>query len=164
MFDPGLKRITQRLTKALDRDILIQNTANELRNNLHVNRVVLYYFYRHWQGQVIYEAISSQQFSILGSMGPDDCFNGEYAKLYEEGRLRAINDINTEAITPCHRDFLQDLRVRANLAAPILNSKGLWGLLIAHHCQSSKSWTDLDIEKIKKSAAILEKAPAIQNS
>ncbi len=161
MIDQPLQRINQRLIQSLDRDVLVQKTVHELRNTLGVDRVVLYYFYRRWEGQVTFEALSSQQFSILGSTGPDECFNGEYAAWYEQGRIRAIKDLENEPISPCHRDFLRDLQVRANLAVPIVNRQGLWGLLIAHHCRDTKQWLPSHVESMKHAATILEKTPNI---
>jgi GAF domain-containing protein len=83
--------------------------------------------------------------------------------LYLAGRVRAISDIEVEAISDCHRDFLRGLGARANLAVPILNSKGLWGLLIAHHCQHVRSWLESDIDRMKKAAATLANAPTIRD-
>ncbi|MEA5511175.1 GAF domain-containing protein [Crocosphaera sp. UHCC 0190] len=164
MSDPALKRITQRLTSALDRDRLVYETTHDLRNTLKVDRVVLYYFYRHWTGQVTYEALQSKQFSILGSTGPDDCFNGDYASWYEQGRIRAIDDIEIEPITPCHREFLQRLQVRANLVVPVLNNLGLWGLLIAHNCQDTKHWQPADLDVMKAASLALANSPSIANT
>ncbi len=159
-----LQSILQRLKQKMQRDLLVQNTTNDLRHFLQVDRVVLYYFYTQWQGQVTFESLSDRQFSILGSTGPDRCFNDEYAQLYLAGRVRAIADIETESIEPCHRDFLRDLQVRANLAIPILTSTGLWGLLVAHHCQNPRSWSDLEIERMKEGAQILASAPSIADN
>lgn len=164
MPDPDLQRITTRLFENLRRDILVQTTVNNLRDILHVDRVVLYYFYQEWEGRVTFEALNSDKFSILGSTGPDECFNGEYAALYLAGRVRAIADIETEPISPCHRDFLRDLQVRANLAVPIISEKRLWGLLIAHHCQDAHSWSELDIGAMQAAAQSIAIAPAIQVS
>lgn len=164
MPDPDLQRITTRLFENLRRDILVQSTVNNLRDVLHVDRVVLYYFYREWEGRVTFEALNSDEYSILGSTGPDECFNGEYAALYLAGRVRAIPDIKTEPISPCHRDFLQGLQVRANLAVPVISEKRLWGLLIAHHCQDAHSWSNLDIEAMQAAAKSIAIAPAIQAS
>ncbi len=164
MSDPALQKITERLTNTLQRDALVQKTTDYLRNLLQVDRVVLYYFYRQWKGQVTFESLSSGEFSILGSTGADECFNGEYAALYEAGRVRAIADIEVESIEECHRNFLRDMQVRANLVVPILNHRGLWGLLVAHHCQSSRVWSSSDIEALQTAASKLGKAPAIQES
>ena len=164
MSDPGLKQILNRLSYNLTRDKLVQNTTYKLRNYLNIDRVVLYYFYCKWKGQVTFESISSQEFSILGSTGPDECFNNEYAALYEAGRTSAIADITTAPIAECHRDFLSKLQVKANLVVPILPPKGLWGLLVAHHCQNPRLWSDEDIQIMQQEAKTLAETAAIFES
>jgi GAF domain-containing protein len=161
-YDRGLKKVIERLTETMTRDTFVQQTTDRLRESLQVDRVVLYYFYRQWQGQVTFESLSTPRFSIYGSTGPDQCFNDEYAALYLAGRTRAIPDIEAEPITECHRQFLRDLQVRANLVTPILTQKGLWGLLVAHQCQSARFWTSSDIELMQAGANALAVAPSIQ--
>ncbi|MCC5629545.1 GAF domain-containing protein [Nostoc sphaeroides CHAB 2801] len=153
--EQGLQNLLDRLVKTMQRDELVRQTTNQLRKSLQVDRVVLYYFYSQWQGQVTFESLSSQEFSILGSTGPDDCFNNEYAALYLAGRVKAIADIELESIQPCHRDFLRNLQVRANLVVPIVIPRGLWGLLVAHHCQGPHDWSSSDIEMMQTGAQTL---------
>ncbi len=162
--DRGLQKILERLIATMERDELVTQTTNRLRDSLQVDRVVLYYFYCQWQGQVTFEALSSDEFSILGSTGPDDCFNNEYAAMYLAGRVKAIPDIELEPIAICHRAFLRSLQVRANLVVPVLAPKGLWGLLIAHHCQAPRSWSRSDMELMQKEAQFLATTPCIQES
>ena len=153
--DEGLQKLLNRLVVKIERDELVRQTTNNLRESLQADRVVLYYFYEQWQGQVTFESLSADKYSILGSTGPSDCFNQEYAALYLEGRIRAIADIELEAIQDCHRDFLRSIQVRANLVVPILIPRGLWGLLVAHHCQNSRDWTLTDIELMLTGARTL---------
>ena len=164
MSEPTLQRVIERLSSTLSRDVLVQTTVNHLRDLLQVDRVVLYYFYGEWEGRVTFESLSSSRLSILGSTGPDECFNDEYAQLYFAGRVRAIADIETELISPCHRDFLRSMQVRANLAVPVLTPRRLWGLLIAHHCRDVHSWTPSDMEAMQKAAYNLATASAIRES
>lgn len=164
MPDLALQRIISNLNTKLVRDNLVQETTDELRDFLQVDRVVLYYFYREWSGRVTFESLSKREFSIFGCTGPDECFNGDYAAMYEAGRVRAIADIEIEPIQACHRDFLRTLQVRANLVVPILNQRRLWGLLIAHNCQSPRPWFPKDIAQMQKAAYTLAMAPSIQNS
>lgn len=164
MSDPGLQQVLSHLSTNLSRDMLVQKNTNYLRDCLQVDRVVLYYFYREWKGQVTFESLSSSKFSIFGSTGPDECFNGEYAAMYQAGRVRAIADIEIEPIQECHRDFLRNLGVRANLVVPVLNHRGLWGLLVAHHCQDTRSWSQSDIETMQKAAETLATASSIRQS
>jgi len=164
MSDIGLQKVIERLASTLNRDSLVQESTTDLRDFLQVDRVVLYYFYREWEGRVTFESLSKKKFSIFGSTGPDECFNGEYAAMYEAGRVRAIADIEIEPIQACHRDFLRSMQVRANLVVPVLNNRRLWGLLVAHHCQDTRSWSPSDIEAMQKAAETLAMAPSIQDS
>ena len=164
MSDIGLKKVVDHLATTLARDTLVQETTDKLRNFLGVDRVVLYYFYSEWEGRVTFESLSSHKLSILGVTGPDDCFNDEYAAMYEAGRVRTITDIETEPIADCHRNFLRAMQVRANLVVPVLNRRRLWGLLIAHQCYATRSWSPLDVEAMQKAAETLAMAPSIQDS
>ncbi|MEH1905511.1 MAG: GAF domain-containing protein [Nostoc sp.] len=162
--EQGLQQLLDRLVRTMQRDELVRQTTNQLRESLQVDRVLLYYFYSRWQGEVTFESLSSKDFSILGSTGPDDCFNNEYAALYLAGRVRAIADIELEPIQPCHRDFLSNMQVRANLVVPILIPRGLWGLLAAHHCQTPHHWSPSDIEMMQTGAQTLATASYILES
>ena len=164
MPDLALERIFDRLRKDLSRDILIQTTTDRLRDKLNADRVVLYYFYCKWSGRVTFESLSDERFSIMGLTGPDQCFNGEYAALYEAGRTRAIADIEVEPIAECHRDLLRELHVQANLVVPVLNQRGLWGLLAAHQCRSTHDWTPEEITAMQAGANNLAEAPSIKDS
>ena len=164
MSDQGLRKLSRRLHRNLAKDSLVQVTLDQLKNYLKVERVVLYYFYCHWQGQVTFESLETPEFSIFGSTGADECFNGEYAKLYQAGRVRAIADIEVETIHECHRNFLREIKVRANLAVPVLNPQGLWGLLIAHSCSLPRLWLPTEIEAMVSGAKTLATCPAIKES
>jgi GAF domain-containing protein len=148
----------------LQRDTAVQDITLHLQEKLHADRVALYYFFRRWKGQVVCEALSDPGLTIIGSTGADDCFNGEYAALYEGGRVRAIADTLVEPIHECHRDFLKSIQVRANLVVPILVPKGLWGLLVAHHCHGSHDWLPIEIEQMCEGAEALANTPSIQEA
>ena len=162
--DRSLQRVIVRVSSVLERDELVQQTINHLRGSLQVDRVVLYYFYRQWKGRVTFESLRSEQYSILGQTGPDECFNGEYAAWYEAGRVRAIADIEAEPIAACHQEFLRGMQVRANLVVPVLTAKGLWGLLVAHNCQATRTWLQPEIELMQESAEKLATAPSIRET
>ncbi len=157
-----LNKISQRLTTKLAKDRLIQRVTSSLISSLNVDRVVLYYFYRQWKGQVTFECFNDNKYSILGSTGADQCFTDEYAAMYLQGRVRAIDDIDSEPISQCHREFLNSIMVRANLVVPVLTyDHRLWGLLIAHHCQDIKHWSIKDIESMQAGSKILTNSPSI---
>jgi GAF domain-containing protein len=156
--DQALQQVLSRLGKTLERDAMVQETLSSLRLLFDVDRVVLYYFYRQWKGQVTAESLSDERWSIYGTTGADDCFNDQYAEKYLGGRIQATSDITQAGLDPCHLEFLQSIHVKANLVAPILNRAGLWGLIVAHHCRATRSWHQRDIE------AMLEAANYLANS
>jgi GAF domain-containing protein len=158
-----LSSVLSRITNKLQQDQVVSDTLQKLREQLDVDRVVLYYFYTQWKGQVTFEAISDQKYSIIGSTGADDCFNLEYAALYLAGRIRAIDDIEQTPISDCHRDFLRTMQVRSNLVAPVLIHEKLWGLLVAHHCQDRKVWKTSDIKSIHQYSHHLSSASSISS-
>ncbi|WP_055076399.1 GAF domain-containing protein [Pseudanabaena sp. 'Roaring Creek'] len=162
-FKRGLSEVLSRITNKLQQDSVVNITLHELRDLLRVDRVVLYYFYKQWQGQVTFEAISDRKYSIIGSTGPDDCFNVDYALLYLAGRINSIDDIEKANISDCHRDFLRGLLVRSNLVAPVLSKGKLWGLLVAHQCHDLRAWQPTDIEAIRKYSDELATAPSIRD-
>jgi GAF domain-containing protein len=45
----------------------------------------------------------------------------------------------------------------------VLIPQGLWGLLVAHHCQFARPWTESDITAMQQGAAALAIAPSIRN-
>ncbi len=163
-YHHSVKRIADRLAKIIERDTLVAQSITRLRNYLQVDRVVLYYFYSQWRGQVTLESLSTEEFSILGSTGADDCFNAEYAELYLAGRVRAMANIEVEPLHPCHQEFLRGMQVKANLVVPVLTNKGLWGLLVAHHCRSTHFWTKDEIILMQEIAKTLAEAPSICQS
>jgi len=161
--DAGLGSVLNRLSTRLQRDSLVQRTTDALRNSLAVDRIVLYYFYCHWEGQVTFESLSHAKHSILGSTGPDECFNGDYAEMYLQGRVRAIADIETADIHSCHRDFLRNIGVRANLVVPVLVNNDLWGLLVAHHCSSTHDWSASAVSQMLEAAETLATSPTLNS-
>jgi GAF domain-containing protein len=163
MSDHGLENLLNRLSNSLAEDRLVQQVTNDIRKKLMVDRVVLYYFYRHWSGRVTFESLSSAKYSILGSTGPDECFNGDYAALYKDGRINAIANIETAPIAECHRDFLRGIEVKANLVVPVLPKQDLWGLLVAHHCQSPVNWSEEQAKIMQQGAEILAQSKTISH-
>ncbi|BAY07839.1 GAF domain-containing protein [Calothrix sp. NIES-2098] len=163
-YQMGLQRVLDRLSITMRRNTLVRQTIDHLRESLQVDRVVLYYFYGEWEGQVTFESVISSEYSIFGSTGADNCFNQEYASLYLAGRVRAIADIESEPIHDCHREFLRSLQVRANLVVPVVIPRGLWGLLIAHQCQAPHFWSPSDIEQMQTGAKTMATAPCILDS
>ena len=152
-----LSSVALNIRQSLQLEQILHTTAQETRRLLKTDRVIFYRFNADWGGMVVVESVSDRQWSIIGNQITDPCFKKSWLRLYQDGQVKAIEDICTADIEPCHREFLEQYQVRANLVAPILISpvgigKGedeeetnnLWGLLIAHHCSQPRQWQSIE--------------------
>lgn len=147
-----INRLSQQIRQSLDVAQILQTTVQEIRRLFEADRVLIYRFEANWQGRVAVESVVPPWSSTLGEMGADSCFPAEYAELYEQGRLRAINNIETAGIDTCHVEYLQQLQVRASLIVPISIEDHLWGLLIAHQCSAPRKWKETEKELLSSLA------------
>ncbi|MEM9136911.1 MAG: GAF domain-containing protein, partial [Cyanobacteria bacterium P01_F01_bin.42] len=137
-------------------NVAIQGALKQLKTN----RVMLYRFNDDWSGTMVAEALNSTQWTeILDKKIEDPCFKGKYVDLYRDGRVRAINNILTEpGLTDCHVRTLEQYEVKANLVAPVRLEGKLHALLIAHHCEAPRVWSEGDIDFFGELAIQLEYA------
>ncbi|WP_041596189.1 diguanylate cyclase domain-containing protein [Halothece sp. PCC 7418] len=145
-------QITQQVHGSLDLEEIFQVTVEEIRDFLQTDRVLLYRFDENWNGRVVIESVADNWEALFNREIDDPCFQVKSAPLYSNGRVLAIQDIETAEMTDCYRDMLRSFQVRANLVIPILNQDNLWGLLIAHHCRSSRNWHPTEVSLLKQLA------------
>ena len=138
--------IAQRIRKSLNLEKILNATVAEVRQVLASDRVVIFRFEPDWSGKVVVESVNNSTLSILGTNIYDACFKKAYVLPYKQGRVKAIEDIQTAKLSQCHIDLLAQFQVRANLVVPILTGEHLWGLLIAHHCSEPRHWQQFEID------------------
>jgi PAS domain S-box-containing protein len=166
--------ITGRIRQSLNLEEILNATAAEVRQVLQTDRVIIFRFDPDWSGKVVVESVDDHCQPILGKDIYDPCFKHAYILPYQQGRVKAIEDIYTANLNQCHIDLLSQFQVRANLVVPILQSEQiihnpnsetqnrLWGLLIAHHCSSPRQWQQFEIDLLSSLAS--QAAIAIQQS
>lgn len=142
----AVKLVSEQIRGTLDLKITLQAVVREVRKLLNADRILIYQLSDSMDGEVVVEEISGSWQSVLSMKAPSDCFPDEYGKLYFRGRVRAIDNVATASLSPCHREFLESLQIQANLIVPIQISEKLWGLLIAHQCDSPRKWHDDEID------------------
>jgi light-regulated signal transduction histidine kinase (bacteriophytochrome) len=148
----AVKLVSEQIRGTLDLKITLQAVVREVRKLLNADRILIYQLSDNMDGEVVVEEISGSWKSALEIKAPSDCFPDEYGKLYFRGRVRAIDNIATASLSPCHREFLESLQIQANLIVPITISEKLWGLVIAHQCISPRKWHDDEIELLQQLA------------
>ncbi len=150
--EQSLNDIAQKIRQSLDLKEILTMTVEEIRHLLDTDRTLLFQFDEDWNGQVVKESVAVGYSSILGEKFHDPCFRSRYVDSYRQGRFQAVNDINTAGLVKCHRDMLAQFQVRANLVMPIVYRNKLWGLLIAHHCRSTRNWQPHEIQLLNRLA------------
>ena len=149
-FAQVLTRVRDQIRSSLDLKTILQTIVREVRDLLDTDRTVIFQFSAGEHGEVVVEAVRGQLQSILGLKSPQNCFPEGSDCFYRSGRVRAINDIDTEDLTPCHREFLEKLQVRASLIVPMIGKDAeCWGLLIAHECSGPRVWPTAEHELLQ---------------
>ncbi|MCF2972274.1 GAF domain-containing protein [Synechococcus sp. Nb3U1] len=144
-----LAEISQHIRESLDLEQILNRTVSEVRSLLETDRVIIFRFQPDWSGDVITESVADPWRPILGSNIYDNCFAQSFVVPYQQGRVKAIEDIETFGLNPCHVELLRQHQVRANLVVPILYEGSLWGLLIAHHCRGPRHWQAHEVDLLK---------------
>ncbi len=154
-----LRLIINQMHQTLDCESMLQMAVREVRQLLHTSRVVVYQFVTEQQGKVVIEDVDRRWNSVLGDTSQDKCFSSKYIRFYP-GRVRAIDNIWQAGLDPCHISLLHRLQVQASLTVPIAIGSNLWGLLIAHECESPRVWHSWEIQFLQQLGLLM--AIAIQ--
>ena len=139
-------------TSLKEEDILAA-TVEEVQRILNCDRVVIYGLEEENRGVVITESVSPRWPRALGRKIEDPCFDVLYEEEYQNGRVRAIDNIYEGGMSSCYIEMLERLEVKANLVTPILNEGKILGLLVAHQCEAPRIWQQLEIRWLAQIAA-----------
>ncbi|MEH2148096.1 GAF domain-containing protein [Nostoc sp.] len=147
----ALSRVIARIRESLDIETIFKITVTEVRQLLKSDRVSVFRFYPDlaWEGEFIYEDVATEWDSALAAKLRDHCFSEEFAGLYQQGRIRAITDIYQVNASDCYIQILEKFQVRANITAPLIKGKDLWGLLCIHQCGNPRQWEASEIEFVQ---------------
>ncbi|AVH70252.1 GAF domain-containing protein [Nostoc sp. 'Lobaria pulmonaria (5183) cyanobiont'] len=144
--------ITLKIRESLQIDEILKTSVTEVQKLLQADRVLIFRLEIDGSGTVVQEAVLPGWPVILGENIFDSCFKEEYIERYRQGRVSVMEDIEAAHIQPCHRKFLQQFAVRANLVVPILVRDGIWGLLLAHQCAAPRQWNQFETDLLQQLA------------
>jgi PAS domain S-box-containing protein len=154
-----LAEVTLKIRRSLQIQEILQTAVTEVQRILQADRVLIYQVFPNGTGMPISEAVLPEYKAILGVEFPEEVFPEDYRELYAKGRVRAIPNVHEHngGLAKCLIEFMDEWQVRAKLVVPILqNLKSptdrLWGLLIAHQCQSPRKWTEFELELMQQLA------------
>jgi|GEM_PF-683518 len=145
-----IMEIAKKIRLSLNINDILNTTVAEIRVFLDTDRVVLYKFNEDWSGRIVVESYTNNCNSILNELIDDTCFKDNYVKYYQQGRIRAIENVQTAKIHQCHKDLLSRYQIQANISVPVIYEEKLWGLMIAHHCRGTRKWPEQEIQLLSE--------------
>ncbi len=128
-------------------DSVLQLAVEQGKAILNCDRVVIYALQDKETGKIVAEATNAALAPILNSIIIDPCFEYRYREQYQQGRVRAINNIHTAGMSDCYLENLAKIGVKSNLVVPLNQDDGaIYGLLVAHQCFDFRDWQSEEIE------------------
>jgi len=131
--------------------------ARELRAYSGFDKVMIYRFDAHWNGEVIAEACDPEMERYLGLFFPASDIPKQARELYRKNPYRLIPNIayqpvklfpilnprtnaftdlsnsNLRSVAGVHLEYLRNMGVAASMSTRILRNGELWGLIACHH-------------------------------
>lgn len=130
---------------AREEDILTASVES-VKQALNCDRAVVYSLQPQSLGKVVAEAVEPMFPRTIETTIDDPCFLSRHIDTYRQGRINAIENIQTARIAPCYIETLENIAVKANLVVPILlPNQELYGLLILHQCSQPRAWKPEEI-------------------
>jgi two-component system, sensor histidine kinase and response regulator len=154
-----LNYIITQIYQTLDLPVILQATVEQVQTYLHADRLIIYQFEftkidgrassgRGFDaytgiGKVVHESIGITNLqSVLDVTEHQDCFEDRHLwDKYRAGMTREIDRVDLEyAQNQCMLNLMSRSQIQSKLVVPIVVNTELWGLLIAHQCQSPRTW------------------------
>ncbi len=137
--------ITRRIRESLHEDDVLKTTVEQVRKAFSADRALVNGFDTKWYGTLIAESVLPGFPKALGVEIKDRCFPEGYVERYQDGRVKATNNIYEAGLPDCYLSQLEPFAVKANLVAPIIKDNKLFGLLILHQCSGPRDWQQSEI-------------------
>ncbi|MFB2839362.1 diguanylate cyclase domain-containing protein [Floridanema evergladense] len=152
--------ITQQIHRSLNLNEVLDTAVTEVRHFLQADRVSVCQFQQTMAGEneqsnigmITVESKADDCRSILKYRIPNCYFKENYSCCYNQEGIRKIDSLCNESCLCWHKILLQKWQVKSSLEVPIRQGKNLWGVLMVHHCQSTRKWQELEVDLMKELA------------
>ncbi|WP_310427034.1 ATP-binding protein [Chamaesiphon sp. VAR_48_metabat_135_sub] len=163
-----LNYISNKIHQTLELDVILQTAVEQVQTFLQADRLIIYQFeftkvdekvsgksfdaYNR-KGKVAYEAIGPVNLpSVLDVVEHQNCFeNRQLWDNYRAGMTRSIDDVNIEYThNKCILKLMHQSQIKSKLIVPIIVNTELWGLAIAHQCQSPRQWKSQETQFLQQ--------------
>ena len=141
--------------RSADTQSIFNQALKGAREILNADRVVIYRFNSDWSGYITAESVLPGFPRALNNKIEDACISQQLIEAYKKGRVVPTNNVFEAGFHPEHLHLMERLQIKANLVTPIIQGEELFGLLIAHHCQTTHQWQPTEIDFLTQMSAQL---------
>lgn len=150
-----LSLVNEHLKKLVNTDTeaaVLNELVAAVRSITGHDRTLVFRFDEHWNGRVVAESHNERLSSMLNHHFPASDIPPQVRALYGVNQLRFIADTYQDpvslvpsletsvdlslgalrAVSPVHRQYMQNMGVATSMSVAIYSSTGLWGLLTCH--------------------------------
>ncbi len=153
----AVRSSVEELNQATTLTELYNTTARAVRDLTGFDRVMVYRYDAHYNGEVVAEAKRDDLNPFLGLHYPSTDIPAQARALYEKNWIRLISDVDytptplvpavdpetgtpldltyatLRSVSPIHIEYLQNMGVHASMSISLLRRGKLWGLIACHH-------------------------------
>jgi GAF domain-containing protein len=148
-----MDQFAQEINTAKDSRQVLKLATEQAKQMLNCDRVVAYGLEDRNLGEIVAESTLPSLAPILGRIITDPCLEYSYRARYQDGRVRAMNNIYEAGMTSCYIENLEKIGVKANIVVPInLDDGNIFGLLVAHECFEFREWLPEEVDCLAKIA------------
>ena len=147
----------EELNRVATLEELYDTAARAVRDLTGFDRVMVYRYDEHYNGEVVAESKRNDLNSFLGLHYPSTDIPAQARALYEKNWIRLISDVDytpapivpavdpdrgapldltyatLRSVSPIHVEYLQNMGVHASMSISLLRNGRLWGLIACHH-------------------------------
>ena len=134
---------------------LLEQTLEDVRKNLKVDRLVMYRFNSDGSRELITESVARGWPSAVNNKIQDFFISEQQIEAYRGGRVIPTNNLSESELHPDQLRFMERLEIKANLEVAILHEGEPFGVLMAHHCEAPHYWQSSEINFFQQLAGQL---------
>ncbi|NJN20628.1 MAG: PAS domain-containing protein [Leptolyngbya sp. RL_3_1] len=140
-----LAKIAQEISQGQNLPTMLGTVLQTVQAFIQVDRLIVIDLHNGAQGKVIAEAHGAEVQAMDQWQFRDPLVIQEkYLKLYRQGRVVAVNDINNQTLPEMALGFFSYFGIQAEVIVPLLQGQTLWGLLAVHQ-QQPRTWQPEDV-------------------
>ncbi|NES20895.1 MAG: GAF domain-containing protein [Symploca sp. SIO3E6] len=146
-----LSKITQQIRRSLDLGKILDTTVTEVRHFFQAERVMAHCYQQNRDGIAIAQSAQPSWISSL-DVRMDRSWFEKGAKLYQQGNVYVIDDIEQVKLPFEFQQFLAQQQVQAALIVPILETEQLLGIIAIYQCSQTRNWKTWEMDLLEQLA------------